>query len=189
MAKQRIRYTACISQCKSVSNFKNKLEQNGSHLWGDNKRSKAMMVRAKHGFRLKMVINFDSDVAKQAFFLVRIVAAQLWLSLPDALVNSCYRRANFCLPASVTVSACGILSRLCACSVWLQCSARKKVRENSWLAVWNLNLSGEVKGRSWACALNTRTCGSSRIHVIFPTFSFNATHVSACNMICHLRWK
>ena len=32
---------------------------------------------AKHGFRLKMVINFDSDVAKQAFFLVRIVAAQL----------------------------------------------------------------------------------------------------------------
>ena len=58
------------------------------------------MMRAKHGFRLKMVINFDSDVAKQAFFLVRIVAAQLWLSLPDALVNSCYRRellsACFC---------------------------------------------------------------------------------------------
>ena len=33
----------------------------------DNKQSKAMMVRAKHGFRLQMVINFDSDVAKQAF--------------------------------------------------------------------------------------------------------------------------
>ena len=88
-------------------------------------------MRAKHGFRLKMVTNFDSDVAKQAFFLVRIVAAQLRLSLPDALVNSCYRRELL----SVTVSACGILSRLCACSVWLQCSARKKVRENSRLAV------------------------------------------------------
>ena len=46
----------------------------------DNKLSKAMMVRAKHGFRLQMVINFDSDVAKQAFFLVRIVAAQLTLA-------------------------------------------------------------------------------------------------------------
>ena len=41
------------------------------------KRSKATMMRAKDGFRFKMVINFDSDVAKQAFFLVRIVAAQL----------------------------------------------------------------------------------------------------------------
>ena len=37
----------------------------------------ATMMRAKHGFRLKMVTNFDSDVAKQAFFLVRIVAAQI----------------------------------------------------------------------------------------------------------------
>ena len=35
----------------------------------DNKWSKAMMVRAKHGFWLQMVISFDSDVAKQVFFL------------------------------------------------------------------------------------------------------------------------
>ena len=46
----------------------------------DNKWSKAMMVRAKHGFWLQMVISFNSDVAKQAFFLVRIVAAQLTLA-------------------------------------------------------------------------------------------------------------
>ena len=46
----------------------------------DNKQSKAMMVRAKRGFWLQMVINFDSAVAKQAFFLVRTVAAQLTLA-------------------------------------------------------------------------------------------------------------
>ena len=53
----------------------------------------AMMMRAKHGFWLKMVINFDSDVAKQAFFLVRIIAAQL--RLPDALVNTCELLSGF----------------------------------------------------------------------------------------------
>ena len=39
------------------------------------------------------------------------------------------------LPGGSNFFGTGILSRLCACSVWLQCSARKKVRENSWLAV------------------------------------------------------
>ena len=35
----------------------------------ENKRFKATTMHAKLGFQLQMVINFDSDVAKQAFLI------------------------------------------------------------------------------------------------------------------------
>ena len=67
----------CIHITMHISKQKRNLNKLAAISEADNKRFKATMIRAKLGFRLQMVINFDSDVAKQAFCLVRIIAAQL----------------------------------------------------------------------------------------------------------------
>ena len=109
------------------------------------------------GFRSKRWSILMLMLLSRVFFLARIVAAQLWIRLPDTLVNSCYRHEllSAFFSHSVNMSYTKPFVRmfcLTILSVW------KTVRANSWLAVWNLNPCTRIKGRTLGMHRKIPTC-------------------------------